>query len=226
MSLIPTGCLLVKVIELNDIKKSYDKKTVLNGISLSVEKEEFLGVIGESGAGKSTLINIIGMLDHDYEGEYLFMGERVSNLKEKKLSCIRNEKIGFVFQMYNLVNMYTVRENILLPKLYSKDKYVSLELYDKLLESLHIKHLEKEKVINLSGGEKQRVAIARAAITSPKVIIADEPTGNLDPTNTMEVMGILKSMNKMGTAVIMVSHDSEAIAYADRVVNLKEGMLG
>lgn len=219
------GHLSVKTIEISGLYRSFGDKQVLNGIDLSLEQGEFICIVGKSGSGKSTLINIIGTLDSNYKGVYHFLGKDVSKCSKNELAKIRNSCIGFIFQMYQLINEYTVKENILLPLLYNKNKIVSKEYYHVLLEQLQINDLENKKVIDLSGGEKQRVAIARASINKPSVIIADEPTGNLDPENTEKVINMFKCLKEKGVSIIMVSHDTDAASKADRILKLEGGKI-
>lgn len=215
----------MKVIRIENLKKNYGIKNVLSDINLEVEHGEFVVIIGKSGSGKSTLINIIGLLDNDFAGAYYLNDLNVKSCNCNQLCKIRNCEIGFVFQMYNLIGDYTVRENILLPTIYSKKTFVEYEYYRSILETLHIAHLEKELVNNLSGGEKQRVAIARASINKPKLIIADEPTGNLDPENTNNVLEMFKYLKGQGVTILMVTHDDSVLCKADRVLKLENGRL-
>ena len=215
----------MSIIEIHGLSRSFGTRQILNSVDLTLRKGEFVSIIGKSGAGKSTLINIIGLLDAGFTGSYQFLGEDVSKLKPKQCAAIRNRQLGFVFQMYQLINSYTVKDNILLPVLYSKEKTVDDTYYKSLLETLQIAHLEHSLTLNLSGGEKQRVSIARAAINRPSLIIADEPTGNLDAENTEKVMKMFHYLTEQDVSIIMVSHDSDAASQADRILRLEGGKL-
>ena len=215
----------MNIIEINQLNKIYGKNHILKDLSIQVEQGEFLGIIGKSGSGKSTLINIIGALDSDYSGEYVFERRNISKCSDKELATIRNKDFGFVFQMYNLVNHYSVKDNIILPLLYSNERKFEDDYYRVLLDRLNLVELEHKKVIDLSGGEKQRVAIARAAINRPKLIIADEPTGNLDPNNTNDVINMFKYFKELGTTIIMVTHNMDVVKKCDRTLKIVDGKL-
>jgi len=197
---------------------------VLKGINLEVEEGDFLAIMGASGSGKSTLLNIIGLLDKPDSGTYILDGQEVSKLNKRELAYLRNRKIGFVFQAFYLVPWATAVENVLLPLLYRGN--INREDEKKAVELL--KRLGLEKRINakpneLSGGEQQRVAIARALITNPKLLLADEPTGNLDSKSSQEVMSIFKELNENGITIIMVTHDPEIADFAKKVKIIKDG---
>jgi len=217
-----------KLVILKDITKTYQTGKVayqvLKGISLEVEEGEFLAIMGASGSGKSTLLNIIGLLDKPDSGIYILDGQEVSQLTKKELAYLRNRKIGFVFQAFYLVPWATALENVLLPLLYRGK--INKEDEKKAVELL--KRLGLEKRINarpseLSGGEQQRVAIARALITNPKLLLADEPTGNLDSKSSQEVMNIFKELNENGITIIMVTHDPEIADFAKKIKIIKDG---
>ena len=217
-----------KLVILKDITKTYYTGKVayqvLKGISLEVEEGEFLAIMGASGSGKSTLLNIIGLLDKPDSGIYIFDGQEVNQLTKKELAYLRNRKIGFVFQAFYLVPWATALENVLLPLLYRGK--INKEDEKKAVELL--KRLGLEKRINakpneLSGGEQQRVAIARALITNPKLLLADEPTGNLDSKSSQEVMNIFKELNENGITIIMVTHDPEIADFAKKIKIIKDG---
>ena len=217
-----------KLVILKDITKTYYTGKVayqvLKGISLEVEEGEFLAIMGASGSGKSTLLNIIGFLDKPDSGIYILDGQEVSQLTKKELAYLRNRKIGFVFQAFYLVPWATALENVLLPLLYRGK--INKEDEKKAVELL--KRLGLEKRINakpneLSGGEQQRVAIARALITNPKLLLADEPTGNLDSKSSQEVMNIFKELNENGITIIMVTHDPEIADFAKKIKIIKDG---
>lgn len=216
------------LIEMKDIHKSYDgKRQVLDGMDFHLERGEIAVIEGKSGAGKSTLMNIIGLLDSFDSGLFRLKGKEIKPHTQTKYSRMRASIIGFVFQSYYLIDGITVRENIMLPLLYC-DTPVDKESktkYDSLLKELDIAHLESKKVSLLSGGEKQRVAIARALIKNPEIIIADEPTGNLDADNTDIVVGVFRKLAQSGTAVIIVTHNSSISRETDSKYYLNEGKL-
>ncbi|HHX68494.1 MAG: ABC transporter ATP-binding protein [Miniphocaeibacter sp.] len=219
------------MIEVRKINKTYitgeEKLHVLKDVSFEVHEGEFVGIMGESGSGKSTLMNIIGFMDNKYEGEYLFDGKLTKNENDDKLSHIRNKSVGFVFQNFNLIDNYTVRENIELPLLYAgltprKTKEVVL----KALESVGIPEKINKYPTQLSGGQKQRVAIARAIVHNPKFILADEPTGALDSATSKEIMEIFKKLNiENKTTVVMVTHDRSLASYCSKVLFMVDGNL-
>lgn len=214
------------IVEVNNLSKFYGKRKILSDLNLKIENGEFISIVGKSGTGKSTLINILGLLDYKFIGDYKIDGIDVSKCKSHKMTLLRNKYFGFVFQMYNLINNYTVKENILLPVLYSKSKKVDEKYYLSLMNELGIARLENQYAINLSGGEKQRVAIARAAINHPSLIIADEPTGNLDNDNTQNVLKMFRYLQKEeGVTIIMVTHESNAASEADRKFCIRDGKL-
>ncbi|MBQ2779772.1 MAG: ABC transporter ATP-binding protein [Bacteroidaceae bacterium] len=198
----------------------------LNGVSIDVNEGEFVAVMGPSGCGKSTLLNILGLLDNPTAGSYQIDGVEVAHLKEKERTQYRRGKIGFVFQSFNLIEEMTVEENIALPLTYLK--YSSAErkkLVDEVMMSLNIAHRAKHFPNQLSGGQQQRVAIARAVVTKPGLILADEPTGNLDSKNGRDVMTTLKALNEQGTTIVMVTHSQKDAQYANRVINLFDGLV-
>ncbi len=213
------------IIDIQEISKHYNSREILIDLELKMNAGEFVAILGKSGSGKSTLINIVGLLDSDFSGKYFLDDINISCCSRKMLSLLRNQKLGFVFQMYNLINGYTVKDNILLPTLYNKKGMKTNEYYQSLLEKLQISSLENQHALNLSGGEKQRVAIARAAINKPSIIIADEPTGNLDSENTKNVLDTFNYLKKKNVAVLMVTHDVSVASKADKVFYLDEGKL-
>mgnify|MGYP000140313820 CR=1 FL=1 len=198
--------------------------TALNNVNLEVQKGEFVAVMGPSGCGKSTLLHIAGMLDNPTDGEYYFMGEEVSEYSEKKRANLRKGNIGFVFQSFNLIDELTVFENIELPLLYLgvavKERKRRV---DDILEQLELVARRNHFPQQISGGQQQRVAVARALIANPKVILADEPTGNLDSSHGDEVMKLLVDLNEKGTTVVMVTHSPAYADYANRVIHLFDG---
>jgi|SRR5574344_1824 putative ABC transport system ATP-binding protein len=216
------------MIEVTGIQKIFRTEEVetwaLNDVSLSVADGEFLAIMGPSGCGKSTLLNILGLLDNPTKGSYKLQGIEVSTLDENHRTDIRKGKIGFVFQSFNLIDELNVFENIELPLLYmgvpAKERRKRVE---EVMERMNISHREKHFPNQLSGGQQQRVAIARAVISGPKLILADEPTGNLDSVNGQEVMNLLKELNQSGTTIVMVTHSRHDASYANRIVNLFDG---
>ncbi|MFO7842992.1 MAG: ABC transporter ATP-binding protein [Bacteroidales bacterium] len=210
---------LVKVFRTDEIET-----TALNNVDLEVKKGEFVAVMGPSGCGKSTLLNIVGLLDNPTGGELLFDGIEVSGFKEKQRTELRKSNIGFVFQSFNLIDELTVYENVELPLLYLKvSAKERKEKVDAVLDRMKIAHRRKHFPQQLSGGQQQRVAIARAVVANPKLILADEPTGNLDSANGEEVMKLLTELNKEGTTIVMVTHSPSDAEYAHRIVQLFDG---
>jgi ABC-type lipoprotein export system ATPase subunit len=218
------------MIKTKDITKYYSsgviKTYVLRDINLDVDEGEFLTVMGPSGAGKSTLLYILGMLDVPSAGEYYFLEQKVHLLNERKLSELHKNFIGFVFQSYHLIDDLTVYENLETPLLYKKVK--SSERKGKVCEMLDKFNIVAKKDLfpnQLSGGQQQKVAVARAIITSPKLILADEPTGNLNSKEGHEVMELLKELNQGGTTIIQVTHSEKNAAYGNRIINLLDGWI-
>lgn len=218
---------MIKTINLSKVYQTDEVETLsLDKINLTVREGEFLAIMGPSGCGKSTLLNILGLIDNPSSGEMYFLGKEVSKYNERQRAELRKNHIGFIFQSFNLIDELTVQENIELPLLYQKvstseRKKLALEVMEKLQIAHRARHFPQQ----LSGGQQQRVAVARAVVTKPKMILADEPTGNLDSRNGDEVMDIIKSLNVMGTTVIMVTHSPEHAQQAERVVNLFDGKL-
>lgn len=218
------------MIQIQNLKKSFRTEEVetlaLNNVNFSVEEGEFAAIMGPSGCGKSTLLNIIGMLDNPTEGSYKFAGHEVGGLKERQRTELRKGNLGFVFQSFNLIDELTVFENVELPLIYLKmGKSERREKVVQVLERMKIAHREKHFPHQLSGGQQQRVAIARAVVTNPKLILADEPTGNLDSKNGIEVMNLLTELNQEGTTIVMVTHSDRDSHYAHRVINLFDGQI-
>ncbi|GGX11597.1 ABC transporter ATP-binding protein [Aquimarina muelleri] len=218
------------MIQIEKLKKSFRTEEVetlaLNNVNLKVETGEFVAIMGPSGCGKSTLLNIIGMLDNPNEGYYHFDGQEVGGLKENQRTKIRKGNLGFVFQSFNLIDELTVFENVELPLIYLNVKKSEREQkVRQVLERMKIAHREKHFPQQLSGGQQQRVAIARAVVTNPKLILADEPTGNLDSKNGIEVMNLLTELNQEGTTIVMVTHSDRDSHYAHRVINLFDGQI-
>jgi putative ABC transport system ATP-binding protein len=218
------------MIKTNDLTKIFRTEevetTALNKVNLNVKEGEYVAVMGPSGCGKSTLLNILGLLDNPTSGSYVFNGTEVANLKERDRTVFRKGNIGFVFQSFNLIDELNVYENVELPLIYLKMK--SSERKKKVetaLERMKITHRAKHFPQQLSGGQQQRVAIARAVVANPKLILADEPTGNLDSKNGIEVINLLTELNKEGTTIIMVTHSDRDAGYAHRIVNLFDGQI-
>lgn len=216
------------LIQLIDIKKSFQigkiKYEVLKGINLEVRRGDFLAIMGPSGGGKSTLLNILGLLDRADSGVYLFEGRDVTTLSERELANLRNQNIGFIFQAFHLVPWATALENVLLPALYSeKITEEKIERAHKLLEKLGLADKKNHRPSELSGGQQQRVAIARALINKPSLLLADEPTGNLDSQSSNEVMEVLEDLNREGLTIIMVTHERDIAQRAKRIKFLKDG---
>jgi putative ABC transport system ATP-binding protein len=218
------------MIETKKLKKIFQtdevETTALNDISLKVEKGEFVAIMGPSGCGKSTLLNILGLLDGPSEGEYEFGENNVSNSNERERAGIRKGSIGFIFQSFNLIDELTVFENIELPLLYLKIKPAQRKaMVKEVMERMNIEHRSSHYPQQLSGGQQQRIAIGRAIVSNPDLILADEPTGNLDSANGEEVMNLLKELNQAGTTIIMVTHSPHDASYANRVINLFDGKI-
>ena len=217
------------VIEVNNVSKSFGKNTslnqVLNGSSMSVQEGEFVSLMGASGSGKSTLLYLIGGLDREFEGNISLCGKDIGGLKDKELSDLRLQNIGFIFQFYNLVMNLSVEDNILLPQtMNGKTKSSLKKELDEILEITGLTEKRKAMPATLSGGQQQRVAIARAVIGNPKVILADEPTGNLDKKSTGEIMELFKRLNQeKGLTILQVTHSEECASYGTRTVVLDNG---
>ncbi|MCW3786617.1 ABC transporter ATP-binding protein [Plebeiibacterium sediminum] len=216
---------MIKTEKLTKIFRTEEIETsALNNVNLHVEKGEFVAIMGPSGCGKSTLLNIVGLLDNPSGGNYYFDGQEVGHLKEKNRTQLRKGNIGFVFQSFNLIDELNVYENVELPLIYLKYKAKERkQMVESVLERMKISHRRKHFPQQLSGGQQQRVAIARAVVANPKLILADEPTGNLDSKNGLEVMNLLTELNKEGTTIVMVTHSLHDSEFAHRVVNLFDG---
>ena len=218
------------MIKLQNIKKVFRtdvvETTALGGITLEVKDGEFVAIMGPSGCGKSTLLNILGLLDNPTEGEYWLDGKEVGHLKERQRTFTRRGEIGFVFQSFNLIDELTVEANIELPLKYlgvpAKERK---ERVEEIMRRMAISHRAQHYPQQLSGGQQQRVAIARAVVVKPKLVLADEPTGNLDTKNGKEVMDLLTQLNAEGTTVVMVTHSQHDASFATRTINLLDGMV-
>ena len=212
---------LTKIFRTNEIET-----TALDKVSFEVTKGEFVAIMGPSGCGKSTLLNIIGLLDNPSDGKYLFDNTDVSSFKERHRTDMRKGNIGFVFQSFNLIDELNVYENVELPLIYLRLKASQRkQMVESILERMKIGHRKKHFPQQLSGGQQQRVAIARAVVANPKLILADEPTGNLDSKNGLEVMKLLSELNKEGTTIIMVTHSEHDAGFAHRIMNLFDGKI-
>jgi putative ABC transport system ATP-binding protein len=222
-----------KIIETIDITKQYGMGdatvNALAGISLTIEKGEFVGIMGPSGSGKSTLMHILGCLSRPTAGTYILDGVDVSGLSKSELAIIRNQKLGFIFQAYNLLARTTALRNVMLTLLYNREKRYSNEdgeaLAMKMLDLVGLSGRVNHQPHELSGGQQQRVAIARALINDPALIIADEPTGNLDRKSGDEVMDLLHSLHERGSTIVMVTHDPKLALHTQRTVNLEDGLI-
>ena len=216
------------MIKTNDLKKIYlteeVETTALNNVNIQIGSGEFVSIMGPSGCGKSTLLNVLGLLDNPTDGEYYFLDHEVSKFTERQRANLRKENIGFVFQSFNLIDELTVFENVELPLLYLK--YSSGDRKKKVnevLERMNIMHRASHFPQQLSGGQQQRVAVSRAIVGTPKMILADEPTGNLDSTHGDEVMNILTDLNQGGTTIVMVTHSPTYAEYGNRIIHLFDG---
>ena len=218
---------MIKITDLSKVFRTEEiETTALNGVSFEIKEGEFVAIMGPSGCGKSTLLNILGLLDNPSGGSYMLLGSEVGQLKEKERTKFRKGNIGFVFQSFNLIDELNVYENVELPLRYlnisASERKVKVT---EILKRMGISHRAKHFPQQLSGGQQQRVAIARAVVSSPKLILADEPTGNLDSKNGKEVMDLLAELNAEGTTIVMVTHSQKDAAVAQRVINLFDGQI-
>ncbi|MBP5369739.1 MAG: ABC transporter ATP-binding protein [Bacteroidales bacterium] len=218
---------MLKVTNLSKIFSTEEVQTLaLDGVSFEIKDGEFVAIMGPSGCGKSTLMNILGLLDNPTSGSYELIGQEVGNLKEKDRTQFRKGNIGFVFQSFNLIDELNVYENVELPLLYLKiSSSERKKRVDEILKRMNIAHRAKHFPQQLSGGQQQRVAIARAVVMNPKLILADEPTGNLDSKNGREVMELLTELNREGSTIVMVTHSQKDAAKAQRIINLFDGKI-
>src|SRR5213595_2637910 len=220
------------VVKLIDVHKTYRSGEVevqaVRGVSLEIQRGEFVALMGASGSGKSTLMNLLGCLDRPTRGQYLLDNTDVSHLNRDQLADIRNGKLGFVFQSFNLLPRTSARENVELPLLYGRHALTNHQLReraDRILASVGLQGREEHHPSQLSGGQQKRVAIARALINDPEVLLADEPTGNLDSRTSVEVMGIFQALNDKGITIIMVTHEADIASYARRNIVMKDGLV-
>ena len=216
------------MIKINDLEKIYRTEEVetiaLNKLSIEVKEGEFVAVMGPSGCGKSTLLNILGLLDDPDSGSFIFNGVEVSHFNERKRAEMRKHNIGFVFQSFNLIDELTVYENVELPLIYTGIKAAERkEKVEQVLDKMKIMHRRNHFPQQLSGGQQQRVAVARAVVNNPKLILADEPTGNLDSANGSEVMELLTDLNELGTTIIMVTHSEHDAKFSHRIIRMLDG---
>jgi putative ABC transport system ATP-binding protein len=216
------------MLQVNDLEKFYRTEEVqtiaLNKLSFEVREGEFVAIMGPSGCGKSTLLNILGLLDSPDGGSFKFNGEEISKYNERKRSQIRKHNVGFVFQSFNLIDELTVFENVELPLIYTGVKKAERKKrVEEVLEKMQIMHRRNHFPQQLSGGQQQRVAVARAVVNNPKLILADEPTGNLDSSNGNEVMDLLTDLNEAGTTIVMVTHSEHDAKYSHRIIRMLDG---
>ena len=218
---------MIQIENISKVFRTSEVETVaLNHVNLDIKEGEFVAIMGPSGCGKSTLLNILGLLDNPTEGSYKLMGEEVAGLKEKERTRVRKGKLGFVFQSFNLIDELNVYENVELPLTYLGIKATERRrMVEDMLRRMNISHRAKHFPQQLSGGQQQRVAIARAIVTNPRIILADEPTGNLDSTNGNEVMNLLKELNHDGATVVMVTHSEENAREAERIIRMMDGYI-
>jgi putative ABC transport system ATP-binding protein len=221
------------IIQTIDLSKIYGmgdiQVTALDGVNLEIKEGEFVAIMGPSGSGKSTLMNILGCLDRPTAGKYILAGEDVSDLSKDRLAHIRNRRIGFVFQSYNLLARTSALENVMLPLLYNRENHLSeaeqMERAIQVLKAVGLADRMLHQPHELSGGQSQRVAIARALVNDPVLLLADEPTGNLDSHSGDEIMGLLSVLHNQGSTIVMVTHEDEIAAYAERVIHFKDGQI-
>jgi len=216
---------MIKITDLEKIYRTEEVETIaLNKLSIEVKEGEFVAVMGPSGCGKSTLLNILGLLDDPDGGSFIFNGIEVAHFNERKRADMRKHNIGFVFQSFNLIDELTVYENVELPLIYTGVKAAERkEKVEKVLDKMKIMHRRNHYPQQLSGGQQQRVAVARAVVNNPKLILADEPTGNLDSANGSEVMELLTDLNEQGTTIIMVTHSEHDAKFSHRIIRMLDG---
>ncbi len=218
---------MIKTIELTKVFRTEEvETTALNKVSFEIREGEFVAIMGPSGCGKSTLLNILGLLDNPSNGQYFFLEEEVSNYSERQRANLRKRNIGFVFQNFNLIDELTVFENVELPLIYlGYSTSERRKRVEEVLDQMQIMHRKNHFPLQLSGGQQQRVAVCRAVVAKPHIILADEPTGNLDSTHGEEVMNMLETLNKNGTTIIMVTHSHHDASYSQRIIRLFDGQI-
>ncbi|MBA4137145.1 MAG: macrolide ABC transporter ATP-binding protein [Opitutus sp.] len=223
---------MAAIVQLRDIEKTYSSGEVpvhaLRGVTLNIERGEFVAIMGASGSGKSTLMNLLGCLDRPTKGSYLLDGTDVAKLDRNQLADIRNQKLGFVFQGFNLLSRTTARENVELPMLYGQRRLSARDMHAHAMKSLELVGLGPRAdhfPSQLSGGQQQRVAIARALINDPQILLADEPTGNLDSKTSVEIMGVFQKLNEQGITIVMVTHELDIAHYCKRNLIMRDGKL-
>lgn len=218
------------LIEIKDVKKIYEmgdeKLYALHGVTFEIEKNEYVAIMGPSGSGKSTLMNIIGCLDTPTSGEYTLNGKQVSEMDDNELAHIRNKEIGFVFQTFNLLGRSDALHNVELPLIYSGiSRSVRIQKAEEALVSVGLGDRMKHKPNELSGGQRQRVAVARALVNNPSILLADEPTGNLDTKTGIEIMALLSDLSQKGNTIIIVTHEEEVAKHANRIIKIRDGII-
>ncbi|MEZ4885290.1 MAG: ABC transporter ATP-binding protein [Chitinophagales bacterium] len=218
---------MIRTVNLTKVYRTDEiETTALNGVNFNIATGEFVAVMGPSGCGKSTLLNIIGMIDNPSSGEYNFLDQEISKYSERQRADLRKANLGFIFQSFNLIDELTVFENVELPLIYNNIKTAERKkMVEAVLERMNMMHRRNHFPQQLSGGQQQRVAVSRAIVHKPKLILADEPTGNLDSENGGEVMQLLTQLNEEGTTIIMVTHSSRDAEYAHRIVRLLDGQI-
>lgn len=219
-----------EIIHLEDIRREYQMggETIkaLAGVSLGIKENEYVAIMGPSGSGKSTLMNILGCLDTPTSGDYHLNGTNVSQMEDNELAAVRNREIGFVFQTFNLLPRSSALENVALPLIYAgKTKGERTQIASKVLEQVGLGDRMHHRPNELSGGQRQRVAVARALVNNPSIILADEPTGNLDTKTSYEIMGLFASLHQNGQTIILVTHEEDIAAYAHKVIRLRDGLI-
>jgi putative ABC transport system ATP-binding protein len=218
----------MKIIELKDIKKTYLNGDIyvdaLKNINLNISKGEYVSIMGPSGSGKSTLMNLIGGLDTASSGHYILNKKDISSLGDEEMAMIRNKEIGFVFQTFNLLQQYNAIDNVALPLIYAGyDKVTRTQMSIEALDKVGLKDRMKHKPNEMSGGQRQRVAIARALVNNPSIILADEPTGNLDSKTSIDIMNLMNDLHQKGNTIVLVTHEPDISEYAERIIHLKDG---
>ncbi|TDO28205.1 ABC transporter ATP-binding protein [Sediminibacterium goheungense] len=216
---------MIKITNLEKVYRTDEVETIaLNKLSMEIKKGEFVAVMGPSGCGKSTLLNILGLLDDPDAGSFIFNGQEIAGFNERQRADVRKRNIGFVFQSFNLIDELTVFENVELPLIYTGVKAAERkQKVEEVLEKVQIMHRRNHYPQQLSGGQQQRVAVARAVVNNPKLILADEPTGNLDSSNGNEVMELLTNLNEQGTTIVMVTHSEHDARYSHRIIRMLDG---